>query len=83
MFDVQFKKSALKSLKKIPPKDQERILTSIIALKTDPLPPQSLKITNQSAYRIRQGDYRIIYTIQDEQLIIEIIRIGHRRNIYE
>ena len=79
---IQFKHSALKSLRKIAAKDRERILAKIITLKEDPRPLGSLKLTNQEAYRIRQGDYRIIYTVEDNILLIEVIRIGHRRDVY-
>ena len=79
---IQFKRSALKSLRKIAAKDRERILAKIITLKEDPRPLGSLKLTNQEAYRIRQGDYRIIYTVEDNILLIEVIRIGHRRDVY-
>jgi len=81
-FEIQFKQSALKNLRKIATKDRERVLAKIITLKEDPRPPGSLKLTNQEAYRIRQGDYRIIYTVEDNILLIEVIRIGHRRDVY-
>lgn len=82
-FNLRFKQSATKSLKKIPLPDRERIMRRILSLRENPLPPNSIKLTNQGAHRIRQGNYRIIYTIADDILQIEIIRIGHRRNIYD
>ena len=82
-WDIEFKRSAAKSLKKIRVEDREKIAQAIIDLQSNPRPTGSIKITNQNAYRIRQGDYRIIYTINNHKLIIEIIKIGHRREIYK
>ena len=82
-WNIEFKRSAAKSLKKIRVEDREKIAQAIIDLQSDPRPIGSIKITNQNAYRIRQGDYRIIYTINNHKLIIEIIKIGHRREIYK
>lgn len=82
-YNLKFKHSATKSLKKIPITDRERIMKRILELRADPLPVSSIKLSNEGAYRIRQGNYRIIYTVVHDVLQIEIIRIGHRRNIYE
>lgn len=82
-FNLRFKHSATKSLKKTPLTDRERIMQRILNLREEPLPENSIKLSNEGAYRIRQGNYRIIYTIDNNILQIEIIRIGHRRNIYE
>jgi len=82
-YKIQFKASAKKSLFRISEPDQKRILKKIISLEKNPRPNGAIKLTNRPAYRIRQGDYRIIYTIQDSILVIEIIRIGHRRNVYD
>ena len=82
-YKIQFKASARKSLKKIPSTDRERILREIVSLGNNPHPNGSIKLTNYSAYRIRQGDYRVIYTIQDHRLLIEIIQIGNHRDIYD
>ncbi len=82
-YSITFKASAMKALRKIPPSDRERILTKIIALQDDPRPSGAIKLTSSEAYRIRQGSYRIIYTITDAKLVIEVIRIGHRRDIYD
>ena len=82
-YNIRFKASAKKSLKKIPATDRERILRALVSLENDPRPAGSIKLTNRPAYRIRQGDYRVIYTIQDRILLVEIIRIGNRRDIYD
>lgn len=82
-YQIRFKTSARKALRKITAQDRERILTKIISLQANPRPQGSIKLTNQEAYRIRQGDYRIIYTVEDQILRIEVIRVGHRRDVYE
>lgn len=65
------------------PKDVRlRIADRLVTLASNPRPLGSLKLTGQDAYRIRVGDYRIIYTIQDERLIVLVIDVGHRREVY-
>ena len=81
-YKVLIKPSAVKELKKIPKKQLQKITERIQTFSTDPRPPGCEKLAAQNAYRIRQGTYRIIYTIEDDQLIILIIKIGHRRDIY-
>jgi mRNA interferase RelE/StbE len=81
-YKILIKPSAVKELKKIPKKELKKITDRIQALSSDPRPPGCEKLAAQNAYRIRQGTYRIIYTIEDDQLIILIIKIGHRRDIY-
>jgi mRNA interferase RelE/StbE len=81
-YKVLIKTSAVKELKKIPKKQLQKITERIQTLSTDPRPPGCEKLASQNAYRIRQGTYRIIYTIEDDQLIVLIIKVGHRRDIY-
>ena len=81
-YEIRFKASAQKALRKIAAQDRERILSKVINLRTNPHPHGSIKLTNQEAYRVRQGDYRIIYTVKDQILLIEVVRIGHRRDVY-
>ena len=64
-YRIVVKKSVSKDLKKIPKKDVQRILEAIEALAQDPRPPQSKKLSGQERYRLRQGDYRILYSIED------------------
>jgi len=82
-FEIQFRASVEKELKKIPQKDQIRILQSIALLSSDPHPPASKKLSGQDRYRLRQGDYRILYEIFDQQLVIVIVKVGHRRDVYK
>ncbi len=72
-----------KDLRSIPHKDVVKILKRIELLAIDPRPAGSEKLSAQSKYRIRQGVYRIIYEIKDSELVVLIVKAGHRRNIYE
>ena len=81
-YKLFFKKSVQKDFDTIPKKDLRRILNRIEALKTDPRPPGCEKLTGQERYRLRQGQYRIVYSIQDDELTVWVIKVGHRKHIY-
>jgi len=81
-YKIYFKKSVLKDIKNIPDKDLKRIFNRIESLSDDPRPPGHEKLSDQDLYRIRQGNYRIVYSIKDELLTVWVIKIGHRRDIY-
>ena len=81
-YKIIVKKSVAKDLKSIPKKDVQRILSAIQKLADDPRPPQSKKLSGQERYRIRQGSYRILYTIEDDQLVICVVKVGNRRDVY-
>lgn len=81
-YDLLFKPSMAKDLRGIPRADVGRILTRIEGLRDDPRPPGTEKLSAQERYRLRQGDYRIIYSVNDAQLIVEVVKIGHRRDVY-
>ena len=82
-YQILFKRSAAKALKKIPKAEQKRIANKIDSL-SDNLPnPDTTKMKGDNPFhRVRVGDYRIIYEIQDDVLIIMVIKIGHRKDIY-
>ena len=82
-YDVVLRKSVLKDLAPILKSDVKRIMSAIGALADNPRPPQAVKLTGQERYRIRQGVYRIIYSIEDDRLIVCVVKIGHRRAVYE
>lgn len=82
-YKVFFKKSVEKDLKIIPKRDLSKILKKIDSLHVDPRPAGSEKLTGQERYRIRQGNYRIVYSIQDYELTVWVIKVGHRRDIYK
>ena len=81
-YEVIFKQSVAKDLRAIPVKDVARILKRIEALKIEPRPPGVEKLSGQQKYRIRQGVYRIIYEIKNFELLIVVVKIGHRREVY-
>lgn len=81
-FEIEFKASARKSLEKLEKKDQSRIYAAIELLGDNPRPPLSVKIKGSHYLRVRVGDYRILYSIDSGHLIILVIDIGHRREIY-
>jgi mRNA interferase RelE/StbE len=82
VYKIYFKASVEKDFKKIPNKDTRKILQRIDLLTVEPRPINCEKLSDQERYRIRQGRYRIIYSIQDNELTIWIVKIGHRKDIY-
>ena len=81
-YRLTFKKSVTKDFRSIPKDDVSRILMRIKALVDDPRPMGSEKLSGQERYRVRQGVYRIVYEIQDEELVIIVVKVGHRREVY-
>jgi mRNA interferase RelE/StbE len=77
-----FKQSVQKDFNDIPKKDLKGILKRIEALAEDPRPPGCEKLTGQERYRLRQGRYRIVYSIQDDELTVWVVKVGHRKHIY-
>jgi mRNA interferase RelE/StbE len=82
VYNIFFKESVRKDLDSIPKNDLQRIMERIGTLAENPRPVGSEKLSGQEKYRIRQGDYRIIYSIQDTQLTVWVVKVGHRREIY-
>jgi mRNA interferase RelE/StbE len=81
-YDLLVRPSVRRDLRAIPQPDIRRILARMDALRDDPRPPGSQKLSGQESYRVRQGNYRIVYTVEDAMLVIEVIRVGHRRDVY-
>lgn len=77
-----FRQSVTRDLRPIPRPDVERILRRVEALADDPRPPGSEKLSGQERYRVRQGNYRILYEIVDDELVVTVVKIGHRRHVY-
>ncbi len=82
VYRVFFKRSVEKDFARIPKKDAKRILNRIKTLEEDPRPPGCEKLTGEERYRLRQGQYRIVYSIQDNELTVWVVKVGHRRDIY-
>lgn len=81
-YKLVFRKSVAKDMQNLPKKDVVRILKCIESISEEPRQFGCEKLTEQERYRIRQGDYRIVYEIHDKQIEVLIVKIGHRRNIY-
>ena len=82
-YNVLITRSAAKELEKVPTKDRLRIVERIQSLASDARPPGCEKLTGEDKFRLRQGDYRILYEIVDTDLIVTVVRIGNRRDVYK
>lgn len=81
-YRLLIKPSAAKELEDLPVKDRKRVAVKIQRLGSNPRPDGVEKLSGQEKYRLRQGDYRVLYSIDDTQLTVVIVRIGHRREVY-
>ena len=81
-YRIVIKRSAERELRAIPRPDLGRVANRIRALANHPCPPGSEKLSGQERYRIRQGNYRIIYAVDEALQTVEVVKIGHRREVY-
>lgn len=81
-YSIELTRSAAKEIERLPLKDRRRIVDRIAALAEDPRPAGAERLSGDDKYRIRQGDYRILYEIIDHELIVTVVRVGHRREVY-
>jgi mRNA interferase RelE/StbE len=81
-YKVFFKKSVWKDFESIPERDLKKILKQIEMLGDDPRPSGCEKLTGEERYRLRQGRYRILYSIQDDELSVWVVKVGHRKDVY-
>jgi len=81
-YSIEILRSAQKQLKKIDRKDQDRIISSIKTLADNPRPQGCKKLSGRPAWRIRIGSYRVIYEIKDDMLLVLVVHIGHRKDVY-
>jgi mRNA interferase RelE/StbE len=81
-YKIYFRASVEKDLATIPKSDLKKILQRIRTLSDDPLPSSYEKLTGQDRYRLRQGRHRIVYSIQDKELTVWVVKVGHRKDIY-
>ena len=81
-YKIEIKESAVKELDSIPRKDLKKIVQKIRFLSDNPRPNGCVKLSGRERYRIRQGDYRILYSIENEILVVYVIKIGHRKEVY-
>ena len=81
-YRIEIKRSAQKEIQCLPKKDAQRIVAEIQQLSKDPRGPNSKKLSAQERYRVRVGQYRILYEIHDTILLILIVRVAHRKEVY-
>ena len=81
-YSVLIKRSAAKELDTVPKKDREKLVAKIQALATNPRPPGSEKLAGDDKYRIRHGVYRVLYEIDDATIVVVVVRVAHRREVY-
>ncbi len=82
-YTVEVEINAAKDLAKIPNPNRNRIIAKIRGLAVEPRPDGVVKLTGLGAYRLRVGDYRIVYTIEDSIRVVSVTRISHRSNVYQ
>lgn len=81
-YKIYFRESVEKDFRTIPKLDLKRILHRIDSLAANPRPSGCEKLTGQERYRIRQGRYRILYSVQDKEVTVWIVKVGHRKDVY-
>ena len=81
-YSVRIKASAVRELEAVPRKDRQRIVARIQTLCENPRPVGCEKLGGQDLYRVRQGNYRILYSVHDTHVLVVVIKIGHRREVY-
>jgi mRNA interferase RelE/StbE len=82
-YKIEIKRSAVKEIEALPGKDIRAVLRKIFSLADNPRPYNCQKLSGREQYRIRCGYYRILYYIEDDVLIVYIVKVGHRKNVYE
>jgi mRNA interferase RelE/StbE len=81
-YRIEVRPAAARTLRKLDPSVRPRIEGAITLLAEDPRPPASRRLRGRPGYRVRVGDYRIIYTIADDVLLVVVVTLGHRRDVY-
>ena len=81
-YRVVFRKSVAQDLRRIPNRDLRRILTTIESLSEKPRPSGIERLSGQERYRVRRGNYRIIYEINDREVVVVVVKVGHRKDVY-
>jgi mRNA interferase RelE/StbE len=81
-YKILIKPSAVKEIEAIPQRDRQRIVGRIQGLSTNPRPPGCEKLSGQDKFRLRQGAYRIVYSVNDDEPSLLIVKVGHRKEVY-
>ncbi len=81
-YSIRIKRSAAREIEALPLKDRKRVVARIQTLADNPRPVGSEKLSGEGKYRMRQGDCRILYEIIDDELVITVVKVGNRRDVY-
>lgn len=82
-YRVEIARRAVKALATLPRKEQQRVRAAIDLLAANPRPPGGVAMAGEvGVYRVRVGDYRIVYEVFDDRLVVHVVRVGHRREVY-
>ena len=81
-YELVYLPSIARDLRGLPKADIRKLLAKAESLRENPYPSASIKLAGQDRYRIRQGDYRILYRVDDRLVIVSIVKIGHRKDVY-
>lgn len=82
-YRIELRPAAVRALKQIDHQDRDRLRGAIALLGEDPRPPGAKALRGRPGLRVRVGDYRIIYTVDDDVLIVAVVTLGHRRDVYD
>jgi mRNA interferase RelE/StbE len=82
-YRIELRPAAVRALKKLDPPIAHRIQGAIALLAEDPRPPAARALRGRPGLRVRVGDYRIIYTVEDDVLLVVVVTLGHRRDVYD
>jgi mRNA interferase RelE/StbE len=82
-YRIELRPAAVRALRKLDPPIGRRVQGAIALLAQDPRPPAARPLKGRPALRVRVGDYRIIYTVHDDVLLVVVITLGHRRDVYD
>ncbi|MFT4050981.1 MAG: type II toxin-antitoxin system RelE/ParE family toxin [Microbacterium sp.] len=81
-YSIQVLPAAVRAIRKLPPEAKRRVQAAISLLADDPRPPAATKLTARPEWRVRTGDYRVLYRIEDSVLTVVVVHAGHRRDVY-
>ncbi len=81
-YSLLIKPSAIKELEALPTKDRRKIITRIEGLASEPRPHACEKLSGLDQYRVRQGDYRVVYSVDDDVKVVLVVKVGRRRDVY-
>lgn len=82
-YRIELRPAAVRALRKLDPQDRPRLQAAIALLAQDPRPPSARPLKGRAGFRVRVGDYRILYTVADDVLLVVVVTLGHRRDVYE